>query len=89
MNSKLNKREREWLGRVKELPCSVCDAPGPSYAHHIEQGEHYTCVALCYECHQGKGGVHGDKTFWRIYKINELQALNKTIEGMFKKLLTV
>jgi hypothetical protein len=38
MNNKLNAREREYLATIKELPCSVCDAPGPSDAHHIEQG---------------------------------------------------
>lgn len=33
MLNKLNTREREHLARVKELPCSVCDASGPSEAH--------------------------------------------------------
>ena len=36
MNTKPTAAEREHLGRVKLLPCSVCDAPGPSEAHHIE-----------------------------------------------------
>jgi hypothetical protein len=74
--------ERDHLGRVKELPCSVCDAPGPSFAHHIKQGQHYTCVALCYECHQGKQGIHGDKTLWRIRKMDELDALAVTLERL-------
>ena len=38
MLNKLNAKERAHLGRVKELPCSVCDAPGPSEAHHTKQG---------------------------------------------------
>ena len=37
MLNKLNAREREHLARVKALPCSVCDAPGPSEAHHVKQ----------------------------------------------------
>ena len=83
MNSKLNKREREWLGRVKELPCSVCDASGPSDAHHIKQGSTYTCVALCKDCHQGPTmGWHGQKRMWAIQKMDELDALKVTIERL-------
>jgi hypothetical protein len=74
--------ERDHLGRVKELPCSVCDADPPSAAHHIKQGQHYTCVALCYECHQGKQGIHGDRTLWRIRKMDELDALAVTLERL-------
>lgn len=83
MNSKLNAKEREWIGRVKELPCSVCDLPGPSDAHHIKQGLHYTVVALCKSCHQGSMmGWHGQKRAWAIAKMDELSALDKTIERM-------
>ena len=83
MNSKMNVAERAWVGRVKELPCSVCDAPGPSDAHHIKQGSHYTVVALCKSCHQGSMmGWHGQKRAWAIAKMDELDALNKTIERM-------
>jgi len=32
MNNTLTKKEREHVGRVKELDCSVCDASGPSQA---------------------------------------------------------
>lgn len=31
--------ESAHLARVKSLKCSVCDAPGPSDAHHIVQGQ--------------------------------------------------
>jgi len=83
MNSKLTKREREWLGKVKELPCSVCDASGPSDAHHVKQGLTYTCVALCKDCHQGPiMGWHGQKRMWAIQKMEELDALNVTIERL-------
>ena len=83
MNTQPTKREREHLARVKELPCSVCEATGPSAAHHIEQSQAYTCVALCYECHQGKHGWHGDRAFWKIRKMDELAALNVTLSRMF------
>ena len=84
MHSKLTKSDREHLGRVKELPCSVCDAPGPSDAHHIQQGLHYTCVALCKDCHQDNiMGWHGQKRAWIIRKMDELQALNVTLQRLF------
>ena len=83
MNSKnIKPDERKHLARVKELPCSLCDAPGPSEAHHIEQGLHYVCVALCADCHRGYNGWHGTKAFWKIRKMNELDALNKTIKAI-------
>jgi len=84
MHGKYNAQEREWVGRVKELPCSVCDAPPPSDAHHIEQGLHYTVVALCKDCHQDSFmGWHGQKRAWKIRKMNELDALNITISRIF------
>lgn len=88
MNSNLNTQERKWVGIVKEQPCSVCGQAAPSDAHHIEQGEHYTVVALCKSCHQGsKMGWHGEKAAWRIAKMDELDALNVTIANVFKTLL--
>lgn len=82
-NSKaFTKAEAAHLARVKALPCSVCDAAGPSEAHHIKQGQHFSCVALCLECHRGNQGWHGDKTLWRIYKSDEVDALAITIERL-------
>lgn len=87
MNGSYTKAEREWVGLVKELPCSVCEQPGPSDAHHIEQGLHYTVVALCKSCHQGsKMGWHGEKAAWRIAKMGEIHALNVTIKNIHKSL---
>jgi hypothetical protein len=76
----ISRTEREHLERVKSLPCSICDAPGPSEAHHIEQGQHFTTVALCIDCHRGSvNGWHGQKVMWRIMKMDELAALNVTL----------
>lgn len=87
MNNKLNKEERIHLALVKELPCSVCDAPGPSEAHHIKQGLQYTCVALCVDCHRGPVlGLHGQKRMWAIKKMDELDALNVTLKNLFQKI---
>jgi hypothetical protein len=72
--------ESAHIAAVKSLPCSVCNAPGPSDAHHIVQGQHFTVVALCKDCHQGsENGWHGRKTMWRIHKMDELDALNVTL----------
>jgi hypothetical protein len=87
MNGSYNKSEREWVGLVKEQPCSVCEAAGPSDAHHIKQGNHYTCVALCKSCHQGPVlGWHGQKRMWSIMKMDENDALNVTIANIFSSL---
>lgn len=82
MNNKLTDKHRKHLHNVKSLPCSVCDHSAPSEAHHIKQGSQYTCVALCKECHTGANGLHGDKALWRVYKMDELDALNVTIERL-------
>ena len=85
MNNKLTAKQREHVGRVKELPCSVCDAPPPSDAHHIKQHRQFTVVALCKDCHQGAVmGWHGQKRMWAIKKMDELDALNITIERLME-----
>jgi hypothetical protein len=83
-NSKSHTRgESAHMAAVKESPCSVCDAPAPCEAHHISQGQHFTTVALCKACHTGPMGIHGDKTLWRIYKLDELKALNITLGRIY------
>lgn len=75
--------ERAHLAAVKELPCSLCDAPAPSDAHHIKQGQHFTAVALCKDCHQGSfNGIHGQKRLWLVMKMDELAALNVTLRRL-------
>lgn len=83
MLNRLNDKERAHLAAVKELPCSVCDQPGPSEAHHIEQRQQYTCVALCESCHRGSLlGWHGQRRMWAIKKMGELDALNVTVRRL-------
>lgn len=80
--------ERNHLAAVKELPCSVCDAPGPSDAHHIVQGQHFTACALCKSCHQGPLlGWHGQKRAWLIRKMDQLDALNVTLRRLAERLM--
>lgn len=69
---------------VKWLPCSVCDKPGPSTAHHIRQGVHWLVVALCQDCHQGSlNGWHGQRRgAWAVKKMDELDALAVTLRRL-------
>lgn len=68
---------------VKRLPCSVCDAAGPSDAHHIKQGCHFLVIALCRSCHQGALlGWHGQRRMWAVRKMDELAALAVTIRRL-------
>ena len=83
MLNRLTNKDRAHLARVKELPCSVCDAPPPSEAHHIEQRLQYTCIALCPSCHRDNTlGLHGQRRMWAIKKMDELDALNVTLERL-------
>jgi len=79
MNNKLTPKQRMHIGNVKLLPCSVCDLPGPSEAHHIEQKLQYCVVSLCKECHNS---LHGMKLIWNVKKMDEIKALNVTIERL-------
>ena len=89
MNNKLTAKQHEHIGRVKALPCSVCDEPGSSAAHHVKQHQQYTVVALCTSCHQGPIlGWHGQKRMWAIKKMDELDALAITIERLLDESLS-
>lgn len=83
-NSKaFTKTEASHLEAVKLCACVICDSPPPSDAHHIRQGDHFTCVALCKDCHQGSdNGWHGRKVMWRVRKWDELDALNETLRRL-------
>lgn len=75
--------EREHVGKVRESGCAVCGVVGVVHAHEIEQGLWYTSIGLCPDCHTGQMGIHGDKTLWRIHKMNEIQALNETLSRIY------
>ena len=84
-NSKpLTQLEKKHLAAVKNTPCCICGAKPPTSAHHINQGEHFTAIALCYECHQGDNGYHGNRRRLDIYKFNIFKALNQTIKNIYK-----
>jgi hypothetical protein len=87
MNNQLTPKQRAYLGLVKELPCSVCDSESGSEAHHVKQNYQYTAVALCVDCHRHPTlGWHGQRRAWLIRKMDELDALNVTIERVVSRL---
>jgi hypothetical protein len=76
--------ERKHIAQIKEMDCVVCGASGPSECHEIEQGQWFTSMPLCADCHRGSiNGIHGQKRIWAVYKLDELSALNKTLESIF------
>lgn len=86
MLNKLTAKERVHLARVKELPCSVCGAAGPSEAHHIEQHKQYTCIPLCESCHRSNfNGIHGQARIWKVLKKTEMSCLNDTIKKLLEQ----
>lgn len=88
MNNKLTERERAYVSLIKQLNCSVCDASGPSDAHHVKQHRQYTVVALCKDCHQGsRNGFHGQRQMWKLKKMEEIDALNVTVERVMDLIL--
>lgn len=83
--------ERQYLEAIKNLPCALCSAYPPSSAHHLRDGmgiaqknSDYLTIPLCYDCHQGKNGLHGDRALFNIHKENELSLLAKTIKRMMR-----
>lgn len=83
MNNKPTQAEKKHLQKIKEMPCGVCNAPGPSDAHHIKQGLQYLCIPLCKDCHQGSfNGIHGQARIWSVLKKDEMTVLNDIIERL-------
>jgi hypothetical protein len=75
--------EREHVARIKEMPCAVCFASGPSDAHELEQGQWWTCIPLCRDCHMGSfNGIHGQQRIWKTLKKTELTVLNDVIRDV-------
>lgn len=83
------------MGRVKRLRCVLCVRLGLTQesitdVHHLreEQGgaqraSNWLVAALCHErCHQGRHGIHGDRSLLRQAKCTELDLLAWTLEAL-------
>lgn len=79
----MTKAEREHVTRIKEMRCGVCEAPGPSEAHELKQGQWFTSIPLCADCHRGSfNGIHGQARIWAVKKLDEQEVLNETIRQL-------
>lgn len=81
---RITRAESLHIARVKASGCVLCDAGPFVEAHHIVQGDHFTTIGVCPECHRGPQGIHGDQTMLRLrFKATgprgELLALNETL----------
>lgn len=84
-----------YIERVLALRCCICeqlgmDQEGRTYAHHIRYGQGMAqraddelALPLCWEHHQGKTGIHGDRSAWRMARMEELDALVVTLRNLF------
>jgi hypothetical protein len=84
----ITRAESAHMAKVKRCACVLCDLEAredaPNEAHHVEQGDHFTCLAVCPHCHRGPQGIHGDQTMLRLrFKAvglrGEFLALNETL----------
>ena len=84
----------KYKDKIASLPCVVCrhlgETGGAVSLHHVREGQgmgqrasDYLVVPLCFEHHQGPGGIHGLGTrgFEARYKLSELDLLAMTIKA--------
>lgn len=87
--------ESEWMGQVASLGCIVCRLLGegqtPAQVHHIREGQgasqragNFLTIPLCEPDHQGRRGVHGDRSRLRLLKMTELDLLDATVGLVFQ-----
>lgn len=75
--------EKRHIKRIKEMDCIVCGAHGPSECHEIKQGQWFTSLPLCADCHRGSLlGIHGQQRAWKVRKLDEIDALALTVEAL-------
>ena len=77
-----NAAERRHVAKLSAMPCCVCDDEGPSEVHEPEQGLWFASITLCWACHRGPDGWHGTRLRWKLRKVNELQAIDKTYRAL-------
>ena len=79
--------ERLHIARIKAMNCIICDNSAPSECHEITQGQWFTSMPLCADCHRGSiNGIHGQRRLWNVYKMDELSALNETIRRLCEEM---
>jgi hypothetical protein len=76
--------ERLYVSRLAGMRwCACCQEPCEPEIHELEQGDWFTSIPLCTDCHRGKhNGLHENKAMWTVQKLTELGALGRTIRRM-------
>jgi hypothetical protein len=49
-----------------------------------QRASDWLAIPLCKACHQGDSGIHGDRALWRVYRLEEPDALARTIERLME-----
>jgi hypothetical protein len=81
--ARMTAAERIHVERIAAMDCCVCDAEGPSEVHEVKQGQWFTALPLCVDCHRGPLlGIHGQRRAWAIRKLDEVDALAITIRRL-------
>lgn len=88
---------KDYLKAVRALECVLCrelgvDQATPTAAHHPRDGVgmsqragDFCTIALCYDCHQGPLGIHGNRTLLRMAKVTEWDLHDLTNEGVLNE----
>lgn len=77
------------MGRIKAMECICCrlmnrQQQSITDVHHIREGRQprndWLTIPLCHEdCHQGRRGVHEDRTYLRQLQVGEFTLLAHTL----------
>lgn len=85
--------KKAYLELIRSLPCACCGKSAPSSAHHPREGqgmaqkaEDWAAIPLCWECHQGDRGLHGDRSRLLLRKRTEMGMLGETVAQVLRVL---
>jgi len=76
--------EHDYVARLAAQDCVVCGETGPSEVHEFEQGQWFTSVPLCAECHRGTHGWHGTRDRWKNRRVDMLESINRAVGRSLK-----
>lgn len=89
----MSSKSKRHIQRVAELAsesgCVVCGEPFAHIHHMLEdrtpgrRSSDWLVMGLCWECHEGRHGIHGDRDRWKLRNMSESKALAKTLEAVY------
>lgn len=84
------------MGRIAGMACICCtlldrQQESRTEVHHVriarggaQRGGDFCTIPLCADdCHRGRNGVHGDRRYLAMLKMDELGLLNATLERAY------